>query len=208
MTQHAYWQKNWKEIRFEVFRAPGSIGLRQRRRGWLAVGGVRGYRLREFSNIIVAFHGIIIYSFLSYRKSQGISNTSRHISFEFLFIKTCPPDKLHNGFCFVVQFRVGIRYLSCKGASLIKRNSKEMWWEVLLMPLLLQCTSLTRVLKQGQKDNALSYVHPELLNTIMGLRTKLLAPTKCISVCSVSWWSFWPVGLLSADQVLPVKIAP
>ena len=42
--------------------------------------------------------------------------------------------------------------------------------------------SLIRVLKQGQKDNALSYVRPELLNTIMGHRTKLLAPTKCISV--------------------------
>jgi len=36
-------------------------------------------------------------------------------------------------------------------------------------------TSFIRVLTQGQKDNALSYVRPELLNTIMGLRTKLLA---------------------------------
>ena len=35
---------------------------------------------------------------LSYRRSRGIRNTSRHISFEFLIIKTCPPDKLHNGF--------------------------------------------------------------------------------------------------------------
>ena len=51
-------------------------------------------------------------------------------------------------------------------------------------------TSLIRLLTQGQKDNALSYVRPELLNTIMGLRTKLLTPTKCISVCSVSWRSF------------------
>jgi len=39
--------------------------------------------------------------------------------------------------------------------------------------------------EKGQKDNAPSYVRPELLNTIMGLRTKLLAPTKCISVCSL-----------------------
>ena len=29
---------------------------------------------------------------------RGIRDTSRQISFEFLFIKTCPPDKLHNGF--------------------------------------------------------------------------------------------------------------
>ncbi len=33
---------------------------------------------------------------------QGIRNTSRQISFEFLFIKTCPPDKLHT------RFRCGI----------------------------------------------------------------------------------------------------
>jgi hypothetical protein len=48
---------------------------------------------------------------------RGISTTSRHISFEFLFIKTCPPDKLHYGFGFVVQFGVGIRYLSCQGGK-------------------------------------------------------------------------------------------
>jgi len=29
---------------------------------------------------------------------RGIRNTSRQISFEFLFIKTCPPDNLHTGF--------------------------------------------------------------------------------------------------------------
>jgi len=67
---------------------------------------------------------------LSYRRSRGIRNTSRHISFEFLFIKTCPPDKLHNGFGFVVQFRVRIRHvIICQGGKLqglIKRNSKEM----------------------------------------------------------------------------------
>jgi prenyltransferase beta subunit len=42
---------------------------------------------------------------------------SRQISFEFLFIKTCPPDKLHNRFGFVIQFRVGIRYLKCEGGE-------------------------------------------------------------------------------------------
>jgi hypothetical protein len=45
---------------------------------------------------------------------------------------------------------------------------------------------------------------------IMGVRTVmyLSAPTKCISVCSVSWRSFWLIGSLSANQVLPVKIEP
>ncbi len=46
----------------------------------------------------------------------------------------------------------------------------------------------------GQKDSVLSYVCPELLNTIMGLRTKLFVPTKCISVFSLSWWSFDLLG--------------
>ena len=47
------------------------------------------------------------------------------------------PDKLHNGFGFVVQFRVGIWYLSCQGRGqvLIKRNSKEMWREVVHLVL-------------------------------------------------------------------------
>ena len=40
----------------------------------------------------------------------GDKDTSRQISFEFLFIKTRPPQKLHNGFVFVIQFRDGIRY--------------------------------------------------------------------------------------------------
>jgi len=57
---------------------------------------------------------------LSYRRSRGIGNTSRHISFEFLFIKTCPPDKLHNGFGFVVQFSVEIRNVICQGGKFCK----------------------------------------------------------------------------------------
>ena len=61
---------------------------------------------------------------------------SRHISFEFLFIKTCPPDKLHNGFYFVVQFRVGIRYLSVRGASFDKIEFKRNVAGRLLRPLL------------------------------------------------------------------------
>jgi hypothetical protein len=48
---------------------------------------------------------------------RGIRTTSRQISFEFLFIKTRPHDKLHNGFGFVVQFRVGIRYAICQGGE-------------------------------------------------------------------------------------------
>ena len=34
----------------------------------------------------------------NYPIDQGIRNTSRKISFEFLFINTHPPDKLHTGF--------------------------------------------------------------------------------------------------------------
>ena len=52
-------------------------------------------------------------------------DTSRQISFEFLFIKTRPPDKLHNGFGFVIQFRVGIRYVICRGASFEKKEFKR-----------------------------------------------------------------------------------
>jgi len=37
---------------------------------------------------------------------------------------------------------------------------------------------LTRVLTQGQKDNVLPYVRPELLNTVMGIRTVLKCPNK------------------------------
>ena len=39
-------------------------------------------------------------------------------------------------------------------------------------------TSLTRVLTQGQKDNVLPYVCPELLNTVMGIRIVLKCPNK------------------------------
>jgi hypothetical protein len=52
-----------------------------------------------------------------YRIDRGIRTTSRQISFEFLFIKTRPLDKLPNGFGFVVQFRVGIRYVICQGGE-------------------------------------------------------------------------------------------
>jgi hypothetical protein len=54
---------------------------------------------------------------INYRIDRGLRNTSRQISFEFLFIKTCLPDKLHNGFGFVIQFRVGIRYRKCEGGE-------------------------------------------------------------------------------------------
>ena len=66
---------------------------------------------------------------------RGIRDTSCQISFKFLFIKTRPPDKLHNGFGFVIQFRVGIRYVICQGGNFFrKRNSKEIWREVSLIP--------------------------------------------------------------------------
>ena len=38
---------------------------------------------------------------------QVFKTTSCQIFFEFLFIKTCPADKLHNRFGFVIQFCVG-----------------------------------------------------------------------------------------------------
>ena len=38
---------------------------------------------------------------------RGIRNTSRQISFQFLFIKTRPPDKLHNGFTVFFIFLFG-----------------------------------------------------------------------------------------------------
>jgi hypothetical protein len=41
-------------------------------------------------------HCLVLIEVTTYRRSRGIRNTSCHISFEFLFIKTCPPDKLHN----------------------------------------------------------------------------------------------------------------
>jgi hypothetical protein len=56
---------------------------------------------------------------------RGIRDTSPQISFEFLFIKTRPPDKLHNGFGFVIQFRVGICYVICQGASFEKKEFKR-----------------------------------------------------------------------------------
>jgi hypothetical protein len=66
---------------------------------------------------------------------RRIRDTSRQISFEFLFIKTLPPDKLHIGFGFVIQFRVRIRYVICQGGNCFrKRNSKEIWREVSLFP--------------------------------------------------------------------------
>ena len=56
--------------------------------------------LFSFIFVEVFFCLVEVFSFLvkpTYRRIRGIRNTSRHISFEFLFIKTCPPDKLHNG---------------------------------------------------------------------------------------------------------------
>jgi len=51
-------------------------------------------------------------------KGKRNKNRSKDIDIlEFLFIKTRPPDKLHNGFVFVIQFRVGIRYVICQGGE-------------------------------------------------------------------------------------------
>jgi hypothetical protein len=53
---------------------------------------------------------------------RGIRDTSRQISFEFLFIKTRPTD---NGFGFVIQFRVGIRYVIRMGANFEKKDQTK-----------------------------------------------------------------------------------
>jgi hypothetical protein len=66
---------------------------------------------------------------------RGIRDTSRQISFEFLFIKTCPPDKLHKGFGFVIQFRVGIRYVICQGVEFWEKGiQKKFGGKCLLSP--------------------------------------------------------------------------
>jgi hypothetical protein len=52
------------------------------------------------------------------------------------FFSSLPPEismsdlekyslKLHNGFGFVIQFRVGIRYVICQGASFEKKEFKR-----------------------------------------------------------------------------------
>jgi hypothetical protein len=46
---------------------------------------------------------------------KPLTTTSCQISFEFLFIESCPPEKLQTTFRFVVQFCVGIQYLICQG---------------------------------------------------------------------------------------------
>jgi hypothetical protein len=55
---------------------------------------------------------------------RGIRNTSRQIYFEFLVIKTHPPDKFHKGFGFVIQFRVGILMQFVRGSSFDKLEFK------------------------------------------------------------------------------------
>jgi hypothetical protein len=62
-------------------------------------------------------NGIICIPQVTYRIDRGIRDASRQISFEFLFIKTRPPDTLHIGFVFIIQFRVGIRYVMCQGGE-------------------------------------------------------------------------------------------
>jgi hypothetical protein len=72
------------------------------------------------------------------RRSWGISNTSHHISIEFLIIKNWPHAKLNNVFGFVIQFRVGIRYLICHGGEFDKKEFKRnLAGSVAYAPLLL-----------------------------------------------------------------------
>jgi hypothetical protein len=48
---------------------------------------------QDFGNLAIDLLKIFCSILPNYRRRRGISTTSRHISFEFLFIKTCPPDK-------------------------------------------------------------------------------------------------------------------
>jgi hypothetical protein len=62
----------------------------------------------------------------SYRRPQGISTTSHHISFEFLFIKTSPPDNLDTRFRRGIELRNRIRYVICvRGASFDEKEFKR-----------------------------------------------------------------------------------
>ncbi len=56
-------------------------------------------------------------SYIYYRIDRAIRTTSRQISFEFLFIKTRPPDKLDNGFRRGIERRNQIRYVICQGGE-------------------------------------------------------------------------------------------
>ena len=68
---------------------------------------------------------IVVMMWEDYRIDQGIRNTSRQISFEFLFIKTCPPDKLHNGFGFVFNSALESVMWLVRGASFDKKEFKR-----------------------------------------------------------------------------------
>ena len=65
------------------------------------------------------------------------------ISFEFLFIKTHPTDKLHSGCGFVIQLGVGIRYKICQGGSFDKKEFKRNLKFHRLVPRVLHTVHLT-----------------------------------------------------------------
>jgi hypothetical protein len=125
-----------------------------------------------------------------------IRDTSRQISFEFLFIKTLPPDKLHIGFGFVIQFRVRIRYVICQGGNCFrKRNSKEIWREVSLIPR--PTTSQkhrARHLRVCRSQKGGSYMLP-FWNHILGfiyVDIAKIAVTWKLAKKIVSGWGFEP----------------
>ena len=79
-----------------------------------------------------------------------------------------------------------------------------MQWMVLL-------TSISRVFSQGRKDNVLSFVGPETLNTIMGVMNVLKCPRKVhwrlqheLAVILTCWVNVSQLGL--AIQNCAIKV--
>ena len=67
---------------------------------------------KHLNNMAEYFVGVV-----KLRRPRGTSTTSRHISLEFLFIKTCPPDNLDTGFRRRIERRNWIRYVICQGGK-------------------------------------------------------------------------------------------
>ncbi len=81
----------------------------------------------------------------------------------------------------------------------------------LLMQWMVLLTSISGVFSQGQKDNVLSYVGPETLNTIMGVMNVLKCPNKVhwrvqreLAVILTCWVNVSQLGL--AIQNCAIKV--
>ena len=64
-------------------------------------------------------------TYLTYRPGGDETLPAKFLLNSFLS-KLAPPDKLHNGFGFVIQFSVGIRYvIICQGGEFDKKEFKR-----------------------------------------------------------------------------------